>query len=76
MTELCAPRAKAYDYKLNDDTKHKRAKGTKKSVIKRELMFENYKDSLFSDKMILRLQQRFDHHKVYTEKVNKIALKK
>ena len=54
----------------------KKAKGTKKRVLKRELMFENYKDSLFNDKIILKSQQRFksDHHKVYTEEVNKIAL--
>ena len=39
-------------------------------------MFENYKDSLFNDKIILKSQQRFksDHHKVYTKEVNKIAL--
>ena len=39
-------------------------------------MFENYKDSLFNDKIILRSQQRFrsDHHRVYTEEVNKISL--
>ena len=39
-------------------------------------MFENYKDYLFNDKIILRSQQRFnsDHHKVYTEEINKIAL--
>ena len=39
-------------------------------------MFENYKDSLFYDKVILRSQQRFrsDHDRVYTEEVNKIAL--
>ena len=39
-------------------------------------MFENYKDSLFNNKVILKSQQRFksDHHKVYTEEVNKIAL--
>ena len=41
MTEFCAPRAKAYAYKLDDDTEHKKAKGTKKCIIKRELMFEN-----------------------------------
>ena len=34
-------------------------------------MFENYKDSLFSDKIILRSQQR---HRVYTEEVNKTGL--
>ena len=39
-------------------------------------MFENYKDCLFNDKIILKSQQRFksDHHRVYTEDVNKIAL--
>ena len=76
MTEFCALRAKTYAYKLDDDTEFKKAKGTKKSVIKRELMFENYKDSLFNDKVIIRSQQRFRsyNHKVYTEEVNKIAL--
>ena len=44
--------------------------------MKRELRFENYKDSLFNDKIILKLRQRFksDRHRVYTEEVNKIAL--
>ena len=39
-------------------------------------MCENYKDCLFNDEAILKSQQRFksDHHKVHTEKVNKIAL--
>ena len=59
VTEFCALRAKAYTYKLDDDTEHKKAKGTKKCIIKRELMFENYKDSLFKDKVIIRSQQRF-----------------
>ena len=43
MTEFCALRAKTYAYKVSDDTEYKKAKGTKKSVIKRELMFENYR---------------------------------
>ena len=56
--------------------KSKKAKGTKKCIIKRRLMFENYKDSLFNNKTILKSQLRFksDHHNVYTEEVNKIAL--
>ena len=39
-------------------------------------MFDNYKDSLFNNKKIIKSQQRFksDHHKVYTEEVNKTAL--
>ena len=76
VTEFCAFRAKAYSYKLYDDTEHKKAKGTKKCIIKREIIFENYKDSLFNDKVIIRSQQRFRsyNHKVNTEEVNKIAL--
>ena len=56
--------------------KLKNLKEQKKCVIKRELTFENYKDCLLNDKIILKSQQRFksDHHKVYTEEINKIAL--
>ena len=56
--------------------KNKKVKRTKKCVIKGRLMYENYKDCLFNDKIILKSQQRFKsgHHKVYTEEVNKIAL--
>ena len=57
---------------------NKKAKGTKNCVIKRKLIFKNYKDCLFNNKTILRSQQRFHHksypHKVYTEEVNKITL--
>ena len=51
-------------------------KGTKKCVIKRGLIVNNYKDLLFNDKTILKSQQRFtsDGHNVYTEQINKIAL--
>ena len=76
MTEFCALRAKAYAYKLDDDTEKKKARGTKKCIVKREIIFKNYVDSLFKNEVLLRSQQRFrsDHHKVYTEEVNKIAL--
>ena len=76
MKEFCAPRAKTYACLMDDDSEKKKAKGTKKCVIKRRLMFENYKDSLFNNKTILKSQLRFksDHHNVYTEEVNKIAL--
>ena len=39
-------------------------------------MFDHFKESLFDDKIILKSQQRFrsDHHEVYTEELNKIAL--
>ena len=79
MTELCAPRAKAYSirYEENDKVKDmKTAKGTKKYVIEKELKFDDYKDSQFKNKIILRSQKQFksDHHSVYAIHVNKIAI--
>ena len=76
MKEFVARRAKTYAYLMEDDSEHKKAKGRKKCVIKRELMFENYKNCVLNDKIILKKQQAFrsDHHKVYVEGINKIAL--
>ena len=77
MKEFCALRAKTYTYLMDDDNEKKKAKGIKKYIIKRRLeIFENYKDSLFNNKTILKSELRFksDHHDVYTEEVNKIAL--
>ena len=76
MKEFCAFRAKTYTYLMDNDSEKKKSKGIKECVIKRRLMFENYKDSLFNNKTILKSQLRFksDHHNVYTEEVNKIAL--
>ena len=69
MTEFCALRAKAYAYKLDDDTEMKKAKGTKKCILKKEITFKNYADALFNEEVIIRLQQRFrsDHYRVCTE---------
>ena len=47
MKELVALKAKTYSYLMDDDSEHKKAKWTEKCVIKRRLMFENYKDFLF-----------------------------
>ena len=76
MKEFCALRAKTYAYSMDDDSAKKKAKGTKKCIIKRRIMLQNYKDSLFNNNTILRSQLRFksDLHNVYTEEVNKIAL--
>ena len=54
----------------------KKEKGTKKCVIKRRIIFENYTNCLFNEKIKLKSHQRFksDYHNVYTEQINKIAL--
>ena len=61
---------------MDDDSEHKKAKGTKKCVMKRGLMVTSYKDCLFNDKAIIKSRQRFisDHHDVYTDQINNIAL--
>ena len=61
---------------MDDDSKVKKSKGTKKCIIKRELRSKNYKDCLLNDKVILKLQQRFksNYNEVYTREINKIAL--
>ena len=76
MKEFWALRAKTYAYLMDDDREKKKAKGTKKCVIKRRHMFENYIDCLFNDKIILKSQQRSksDCQDVYTEQINKITL--
>ena len=42
MKEFVGLRAKKYAYLMDGDTQHKKAKGTKICIIKRELMFKNY----------------------------------
>ena len=76
LKTFCVLRAKTYTYLMDDDSEKKKAKGVKRCVIKRRLMFENYKDSLFNNKTILKSQLRFksDRHNVYAVEVNKLAL--
>ena len=76
IKEFCAPRAKTYSYLKDDDSEEKKAKGENKCIIKRRIKFKDYCDLVFKNKTILRSQLRFkkDHHIVYTEKINKIAI--
>ena len=40
MKELCALRAKPYSYLMDDDSEKKKAKGTRKCVVKHGFMFK------------------------------------
>ena len=77
MIELCNPMTKTCAFITDNDTEIERAKVTKKSVIKHMLTFENYKESVLKNKTILRSQLRFksDDHNIYTEEINKIAIR-
>ena len=61
---------------MDDGNSDKKAKGTKKCVIKRRLKFNDQKNCLLNDEIILKSQQRFksEAHNVYTEDIIKIAL--
>ena len=61
---------------MDDGNSDKKAKGTKKLVTKWSLKFNNYKDCLLSNKVILKSQQRFESEarNIYTEEINKSAL--
>ena len=76
MKELIGLRPKCYSYLTDDGNVDKKAKATKKCVIKKEIMFNNYVECLKEKNKILRSQQRFksDVHNVYTEEINKVAL--
>ena len=56
MKEFCTLRATTYAYLMDDDIEKKKAKGTKRCIIKHRIMFKNYKDSLFNNSTILRSQ--------------------
>ena len=71
-----ALRPKTYSYLTDYCKEDKKAKGTKKCVIKRMIKFDDYKNCLLKGEVILKSQQRFiiKGHDVYTENINKIAL--
>ena len=76
IKQLVCLNPKCYSYLMSDGKVDKKAKGTKKCVIKRCLIFNNYLECLKEKKKILRSQQRFksEEHDVYTEQINKTAL--
>ena len=69
-------RPKTYSYLTDDFKDNKKAKGTKKCVIKRMTKFDDYKKRLLNGEVVLKSQQRFKSkgHDVYAENINKISL--
>ena len=54
----------------------KKCEGVKKSVVKKSITHEDYKNCLFTGKEQLRKMNviRSHKHEIYTEEVNKVAL--
>ena len=59
MTKVAAPRAKTCSYSIDDESEAKKAKETKKCVIKRMLKSSDYKNCVLNNKVISKSQQRF-----------------
>ena len=76
ITEFVTLRPKTYSYLTDDGKEDKKAKGTKKCVIKKMIKFNDYKKCWLNDEVIFKSQQRFvsKKHNLYTENINKIAL--
>ena len=76
ITEFVTLRPKTYSYLTDDGKEDKKAKETKKCVIKRMIKFNDYKNCLLKDQVLLKSQQRFisKKHDVYMEDIDKIAL--
>ena len=76
ITEFVTLRPKTYSFLTDDGKEDKKAKGTKKCIIKKMIKFNDYKKCLLNDEAILKSQQRFisKKHDVYTGNINKIAL--
>ena len=76
ITEFVTLRPKTYLYLTVDCKEDKRAKGTKKCVAKRIIKFNDYKNCLLNDEVVLKSQQGFKSkvHNVHTENINKITL--
>ena len=70
MTKFVGLRAKSYSYLIDDGKEDKKAKGTKKCVIKRKLKFENYENYLEATK----LENKIKH--LEKNKINIDSLKK
>ena len=68
MTDFVALRPKTYLYLIDDCKEGKKAKRTKKYVIKRMIKFDDCKNCLLNDEVILKSQQRCisTGHDVYT----------
>ena len=76
ITEFVTLRSKTYSFFTDNGKEDKKAKRTKKFIIKKMIKFNDYKKCLLNGEIILKSQQKFISNKrdVYTENVNKVAL--
>ena len=69
MIKFVGLRAKTYSYLIDDGSIDKKAKGTKKCVIKRKLKYENYKNCLEAT----RLENKINYLKINKTDIDSIT---
>ena len=76
IEEFVGLRAKLYSYRMCEGKEEKKCKGIKKSVVRKDISHEDYKECLFSKKPQMRKMNviRSYKHEIFSENVNKIAL--
>jgi len=76
IEEFVGLRAKLYLYKMHEDRMEvKKCKGVKKSVVKKTITHEDYKECLLTRGQMRKMNIIRSHmHELYTEEINKVAL--
>ena len=76
IEEFIGLRAKLYSYRMLKGKEERKCKGIKKSVVRKDISHEDYKECLFSKKTQMRKMNviRSYKHEIFSETVNKIAL--
>ena len=76
ITEFVGLRSKMYSYVKDNNKEGRTAKGIKKSVIKKDITHENYKEILFKDKQMYHKMKtvRSHNHQLCSYEINKVSL--
>ena len=75
ITEFVGLKSKMYSYKT-ENKENKTAKGVKKNVIKRELCYSDYRDTLFNCTTMRHKMRtiRSEYHQISSYQINKVSL--
>ena len=76
MTHFVGLRPKLYCFKDDDEKETRKAKGVKKNVIKKYLIFKLYKKCLFTEEEVVKEMNiiRSQNHEIFSMAVNKVVL--
>ena len=76
ITHFVGLRPKLYSFKIEGSNTNKKCKGVKKSVVKKQIEFEDYVQCLITGEKQMRTMNviKSENHEIYSKEVNKLAL--